>query len=470
MRLPFILGLVLLSAGLVLGAPPETDEESGADAETTQNNITGVRYDRGFNLATADNNFAIRISAAIQFRYTYVDYDPAVEENQDNYSNFYLRRARLWFVGHAFDPRFTYTFHLQLEPNAEVNLHDAWLEYRFNKWLRLGAGRFKIGYGLEFMNSGFALDFVERSIFSGETDIDIGGGILNYGPEFPGGGTDRFGTDWVNLFTGFPTGGMSLGRSQGIQLRGINERHDDGFVFEYMAGIWDGRATRGRSNRTDGMLYSARAGFYPFGWIDWRSQGDMQRSERFKLGLLLSAYRDDDVREATAAVQFISPYDVHDRGYDLALQARYRGFAADMEWAHETYQADDPSLADNRWEREGWRIQAGYFIKPRRYEVVARYAQIERLKDPTVAAAQGSGLNVPRVWNPETGQYDDALEESLHEVTVGFNAYLSRSHAHKLSFDVSRLSRQFAEVNEPGFFRPADQEDSRVRAMVQLFF
>ena len=470
MRLVFILGCALLVTGLALGAPPDTDDLPDGEAGESPLSISGVRYDRGFNLATADNTFAIRISAAIQFRYTYVDYDPAVEGNQDNYSNFYLRRVRIWFIGHAFDPRFTYTFHLQLEPNADVNLHDAWLEYRFSPWLRLGAGRFKIGYGLEFMNSGFALDFVERSVFSGETDIDIGGGLLSYGPEFPGGGTGRFGTDWTDLLTGFPTGGMLLGRSQGIQLRGINEPHDDGFVFEYMAGIWDGRATRGRSNRTDGMLYSARAGFYPFGWIDWRTQGDMQQSERFKLGLLLSAYRDDDVRELDASFNPVPPYDVHDRGYDVAVQARYRGLAADFEWAHESYEADNPALTENRWEREGWRFQAGYFIKPRRYQVVARYAQIRRLTDPTIAAARASGLNVPRVWNPAAGQFDDALEKSIQEITLGFDLYLSRSHAHKLFFDVSRLSRQFAEVSEPGYFSPEDQEDSRFRTMLQLFF
>jgi hypothetical protein len=462
--------VLLLATGPALAAPPDSEDPMGPGDEKDPRSIAGLRYDQGFNLSTADNRFAIRISAAAQFRYSYVDYDDKVQGNEEDYSNFYLRRARLWWIGHAFDPRFTYTFHLQLEPDSDVNLHDAWLEYRFSPWLRLGAGRFKIGYGLEFMNSGFALDLVDRSIFSGETDIDIGGGLLAYGPEFPGGGTDRFGVDWTNIFTGYPTGGLLLGRSQGVQLRGINEPYNEGFVFEYLAGIWQGRATRGDSNRTDGMLYSARAGFYPFGWIDWRTQGDMPRSERFKLGLILSAYRDDDVREIDGNVNFVGPYDIHDRGYDVALQARYRGLAVDVEWARERFEAELPATADKEWEREGWRIQAGWFIKPRRYQLTARYAQIERMQDPTAEGAGASGLGIPRVWNPASGAFDNTLEKRLTEVTAGFAFYLSGSHAHKLIFDVSRLGRGFAETSEPGFFTPGDQQDSRVRGMVQFFF
>jgi phosphate-selective porin len=133
-------------------------------------------YDLGFKLTTADERFSLRLWGALQLRYTYLDYDERVEGNETNYSNFYMRRARVWFAGNAFDKRFTYYLHIQLEPSNGVNLHDAWLEYNFDDLLILGAGRNKIPYGVEFINSGFGLQFVERSVFSGETDIDAPGG------------------------------------------------------------------------------------------------------------------------------------------------------------------------------------------------------------------------------------------------------------------------------------------------------
>ena len=130
-----------------------------------------ARYDKGFILATADDRFELRLNGAIHFRYLFADYD-----NEENYSNFYMRRARIYFRGHAFDPRFTYFIHLQLEPNRSVNTHDIWLEYDFGDLLKLGAGRNKVAYGLEFLNSGLALNLVERSVMYGMSDLDTGGG------------------------------------------------------------------------------------------------------------------------------------------------------------------------------------------------------------------------------------------------------------------------------------------------------
>jgi hypothetical protein len=196
----------------------------------------------------------------------------------------------------------------------------------------------------------------------------------------------------------------------------------------------------------------------------------MQNSRHVKLGLILSAYAEDDVRALNAEGDEVPAYDVHDRGFDIAVETRYRGFSADFEWARETYEADNPALTVSRWNREGWRVQAGYFIKPKRYQLMARYAEIQRLTDPTVAGALDSGLNTASIWNPEAAQFEEALERKIREVTVGFNVYLSRSHGHKAFVDVSRLIREFAEVDEPGFFTPANQEDGRVRAMLQLLF
>jgi phosphate-selective porin len=189
-----------------------------AEEEEAEENPLRVFYDQGFRLDSADGRFALRLNGLLQVRYSFVNYDPLVRFNQDDYSNFFVRRARLYFSGHAGSSRLTYFFHAQLEPSQGLNANDLWVEYRFSDLLRLGAGRNKISYGLEFMNSGSALGMVERSLMYGETDIDLGP-AQEPGPRYPGGGTQRFGLSWY-ADTGFATGGMTLYRSQGIQLRG----------------------------------------------------------------------------------------------------------------------------------------------------------------------------------------------------------------------------------------------------------
>ncbi len=433
---------------------PEGSAETGDEETDTSNNVAET-YDLGFKFTTEDQRFSLRLWGGLQLRYTYLDYDQRVEGNETDYSNFYIRRARLWLAGNAFDPRFTYFVHIQLEPAAGAMLHDAWLEYKLHPLLVVGAGRYKVAYGLEFLNSGFALDFVERSVFSGETDVDLG-----LGPVYPGGGTARFGL-YSEASTGFATGGLTHYRSQGVQLRGQRGSPTTP-TFEYQAGIWNGRGTRGVSNTGTDHLFTLRVGYHPFGWIDWRLQGEPEPSERFKLALFASTY--------TQAGQRLGGLGQH--GVDLAFMTQVRRLTAQGEWATETYDY-------NRWQRdldrEGWYVQASYLIRTNRLAVVARHAQIERLKDPTYQAAIDSGLGVAEVW--EGGQLVPGLERSITETTVGVDLFLNEWHRHELLFDVSRLVRRFAD--DPGavidgipspLVAPDAQEDWRFRAMLQMVF
>jgi hypothetical protein len=415
-------------------------------------------YDAGFKLQTADRAFSMRLTSAIQFRYTYMWFDDRVAGNEHNYSNFFMRRARLWWSGHAFDPRFTFYFHIQLEPTRTVNAHDLWLEYAFSDLLRLGVGRNKIAYGLEFLNSGFGLNLVERSLMYGETDIDFGTFDLSDDddtPIYPGGGTARFGLTWIVPETGFATGGMTLYRSQGIQLRGRRDLPNT-TSWEYQVGLWQGRSSVGLSNDDDKHLVSARFGFYPFGRIDWTLQGDGLSSPHWRLGITTSAY----TASSTVNGGFT------ERGYNLAIENRYRGFSADLEWAVERFDYDRYS---DDFEREGWRVHLGYFVIPAKLEVVTRYAEIERLKNPTRHKAVDSGLDLALVRSPE-GDFVEALEERTWEVTAGVALYLNQWHQHKVILDASRLVREFAADPDAGIARAPDQVDHRLRTMVQFKF
>ncbi|MDX2436513.1 MAG: porin [Acidobacteriota bacterium] len=449
-RLLTVLGVVAVLIGVVPWA--------GADEEDSAENSLRVFYDKGFRFNSRDGKFALRLNGLLQVRHTYVDYDPETRYNQEDYSNFYVRRARLFFSGHAGSPRFTFLFQAQLEPNQGLNANDLWVEYEFSDLVRLGAGRNKISYGLEFMNSGSALGMVDRSVLNGETDIDLGDPTTP-GPRYPGGGTYRFGLNWL-AETGFATGGMNLYRSQGIQLRGHRGTSSTP-TFEYQVGLWQGRGTNSLSNGGNQHLAAVRVGYHPGGFVDWKVVGDFEDTPHFKLGVIGSAYVNSET----------SPYSFDESGYNLAAIARYRGWSLDVEWGTETY--DYEVFADD-FDREGSRLAVGWYVVPSRLEVRARYAEITRMVDPTYQKAIDSGLGVPEVWGGEA--WTTALENTVSEISAAVSYYLP-GWRNKVAVDVSRLQRQFAAdpnavINgiQTPIEKAPDQVDYRWRVMVQLVF
>jgi hypothetical protein len=390
---------------------------SPTDKKPSPNSLTKSVYNQGFRFTTDDNRFSLRIMGAVQFRYDYVKFDHAVSGNTTNYSNFFMRRARVWFDGWVYSPKLTYLLHVQLEPMSAVNLHDGFINYAFHPMFQVTAGRNKIAYGLEFLNSGFGNDMIDRSILSGETDINAGGDFSKW----PGGGTQAFPLASEQANTGYSVGGLMLYRSQGVQVSGRNG--EKGRVFEYQAGVWNGRNVKGGSNPDDKHLFVARVGFYPNGWINWLFAGDYDHTKTFKVGFLASVYNDKTTHTLNAAGQAVSPYDGNDTGYDFAAMVRYKGFSTDAEYAHERYEISDPAAAANLFDRQAFRVQSGYFIKPKLIEIVGRYAMVERLMNPSVAAVNASGLGFAKILNPDTGTFVNAAERRLTEMTVGVSYY-----------------------------------------------
>jgi len=445
--------LLIVAISVVMTTPAVAE-----DATKDENNPLRIFYDQGFRFATSDGAFSLRINGLLQVRYSYVDYDPMIRFNQEDYSNFFVRRARLYFWGNAGSERFTYFIHVQLEPNQAINANDLWVEYEFSDLLRLGTGRMKISYGLEFMNSGSALGMVERSLMYGETDIDLGS-VTKQGPRYPGGGTERFGLSWY-AYTGFATGGMTLYRSQGIQLRG-HKGSDSTSTFEYQFGVWQGRSTTSLSNGGSGHLVALRVGYHPWGFVDWRVVGDVSQTPRFKLGVIGSIYTNSSETN----------YRFDESGYNLAAVAHYRGWSLDAEWGTESYDFDD---FEENFDRDGWRVAVGWYVVPRKLELRVRRAAITRLKDPTFLTANQSGLGTVQVSDGEG--WKPAIEAEISETSAAAS-YALPGWRNKVAIDVSRLVRSFAAdpdailngVPTP-IARVPDQIDYRIRAMVQLVF
>ena len=430
-----------------------------SDGEAETRPPIKIQYVNGFKLTTNDDRFALRLYAALQARFSVTDFDGRVAGNEEDVANFFLRRARLWWDGHAFSPKFSYYFHLQLEPTSSVNLHDAWVQYAFSDALKLGVGRNKIPYGAEFLASGFALNFIDRSIMYGETDISSGSAST-----WPGGGTAPLVLAGEHAHTGFPTGGLSLFRSQGVLLSGQRSLGRD-LVTSWEVGLWNGRNSRGLSNSDSKLLTSARVALFPFGQFDLTSQGDIESEPRLRLAALVSWYRDGGRHVRDAAGQQVTPYETRDQGSNLALLARLRGVSADLEWGRERYDMRRSEPGEWEFERGGWRVALGWAVLPSRLEIVGRVARLHRLRHPTREAALRSGLGL--AWIGSDGTYVSAVEASLSETTVGLNLYFGHAHQHKLFVDASALRRRFV---DEGAGAPAVQSDRRARTMLQFRF
>ncbi|MBW1990752.1 MAG: hypothetical protein JRI59_01210 [Deltaproteobacteria bacterium] len=426
-----------------------------------------VGYRKGFFMQTPDGKFRTRIRLAFQPRFTYIDRDSDIHRqyldgknvNEDaiNTSYFRMRRLRLFFDGNAFHKDLKYFLHIQLEPDRGVNVHDANVYYTGIKneygsiipWV----GRGKIPYSLEFWNSGFKLNFVERSIFSGENDRNWPDNVAPFSGPAPGSNNK------------FHTGGFTLYRSQGVMLMGdVNLWAPRN--FRYWFGIWNGVNTRGLDNMNDDRFcYSGRILFAPLpngGPTDSELflQGDYNYHKSWPMFYILySMYTNADRVSYQGRATNAESY-----GYDLAACFKWRGFSLQWEGARETYRLLNwfPNGADLAAHREAWYIAAGYFLLPKRLEVVARYAYANRLKDrnPQNQWLLPNTTNI-MARNDKGVLVNNAVEGILREYTFGLNYYVN-GHRHKYMTDFSLLRRDLYNAN--------DQEDYRFRFLAQWFF
>ena len=141
----------------VLGRKGEIDQEAAAEKAKTATSATSGSKD-GFSLKSADGAFVLKIRGYVQFDgrfYADDEVRPAVD-------TFVLRRVRpilegtLWKI---FDYRVMPDF-----GGGTTVLQDAYLETRFSPVFKLRAGKFKPPVGLERLQSGTDILFVERGL------------------------------------------------------------------------------------------------------------------------------------------------------------------------------------------------------------------------------------------------------------------------------------------------------------------
>ncbi len=486
-------------------------------AEQSEQPESKVSWRDGFRLEQTNpkegKSYRFRFRTAIQPRFTYVATDGRTQAadlpsgkkrpgNSDDFCSFNMRRLRFYVDGSAPNPDWSYYVHLQLEPQSGVNAHDAIIEWRRWPQMRIQFGRMKIpAFGLEFWQSGFMQNGTDRTIFTGdsENDTDLFGGTTY---DFPG-GNSRYRVGGHLLQNGFSTGGLTLYRSQGININGSLDLLGSKQALAYWMGLFNGRDSKAWASVGADLLVSFMLGINflpgsdpegplgPSGFANYTMQGDFGYNQKPLGALVLSSFRQEQAvpvyyaPDATQAgwMRVVSAkHDVENYGFDAALLFRWYGFSLDLEFAWEEFiQQDDELKGFGRtlWNRSAYRANLGMFVVPKTIELTAKYADVSRIDDNNLEKSLASGLGLVKredVW---------VVEDGLRQVIFGINLYLD-GFSHFITADFSWMSNRFkpvgleeaqrvlqvdgSEAEELFEANPDGQDDIRLRCMYQFIF
>ena len=166
----------------VLERKGELNEEAATTAKK-ETPIVKASQD-GFGFKSSDNNFEIKLRGLLQIDNRHYSDVNGLGGDNKNISGFDFRRIRPTVEGTVFgkyDFRFTPEFGEAKTANATSTsgIADAYIDARFQPWFQVRAGKFKPYVGLERLQSGSDLKFIERSYVSNNIlpNRDLGAAI-----------------------------------------------------------------------------------------------------------------------------------------------------------------------------------------------------------------------------------------------------------------------------------------------------
>ena len=172
----FVAGAVLLATafiGQTVSAKTLEDvlKEKGviteADfKEVTKSKPVSYKIGKGFTLMSPDQKFSLTIGGYLQPRYTFADRDSdnTVASLRQDVSQFRVRRAKFVLSGHAFTKDLTYKVQTEFTNSGNATmLEDAWMNYKIIDEAQIRGGQDKVPFSRQWLNSAWALEFIDRS-------------------------------------------------------------------------------------------------------------------------------------------------------------------------------------------------------------------------------------------------------------------------------------------------------------------
>ena len=350
-----------------------------------------VGYKKGAYIKTTDDRYSLKLNARVQGQYRY-----DAREAQDNLSSFSVRRARILASGNVFYPWMKYGTQITLE-GGSASLRDAFIEAAYLPYVKPRIGQYKVPFDREFLTSAFSLQLVDRSIASTE---------------------------------------FSLQRDIGIQVSGKFHKN----LLEYGVGGFNGSGAN-RANVDTDFMYVGRMVFTPFGSYPY-SQAALDTPDSPKLavgvaGAVLPGLEPGERSTLAGRLGNTSIVPVESDVYQLTtdLAFKYQNFSFEGGYH---FRSIDPNAFTpfGKQNAQGFYLQGGYFVIPKKLELAARYSWV----DPD---------------NPNTTD-----NNNREEYTGGLSYYL-HGHQLKLQANYSYFRTQTA---------TDDLDDQRVQGLMTLAF
>jgi phosphate-selective porin OprO/OprP len=348
----------------------------------------------GFTIVNGED-FSLQVTGRLQGRWTYENFDD--EKDIPNVSAFTAHRARFGAKGTMFKD---WKFEFQAEFARSIQLRDAVITWERMPELAISMGQYKVRYDRQqYVSSGRQM-FVDRSIAS-----------------------STFG----------------LSRDVGLMFSGAPWQKK----LQWNVGVFDGQGIPGSAstptatdvNRNDGHLYVARVSINPNGDFGL-SESDIKKTDYHLWYVDLAAYWNNDIWVDGNSDKKEQPGELTDNeGLTFGFGYRHAGFFLSGEYFDRDVEKEDGTgMVDS----DGWYAQLGYMLVRDKWEIAARYSEV----DPN----------------------DDNEDDKRTETMLGFNRYFKGAgHSLKLNNDLSWLEEEKVS--------PADDlEDFRFRSQIQIVF
>lgn len=313
-----------------------------------ENGFLDAHFGKPITFSSKDSSFSLSIGGRIQ-SLAETRYDQLTKRGTVDFS---IRRLRLNFAGSAISKRFTYRIQLCFSQrdvaadNSAVQnnlfLRDAMLFYAPNKHWRFGFGQTKLPGNRQRQTSSGNLQFVDRS----NTNA---------------------------LFT--------LDRDKGFWITNTIYTKKKAVISNTIAiTSGEGRIT---SDKTDGLCYSVRSEFLPFGTFSNNGdfvEADLSFEKKLKLSLaLVYSYNNRTSRVAGQLGEYLYNNQLADiRYYGTDFMLKYRGLSVTGELYRRTAKngvsvnSTNPSKVNFVYSGTGFLLQSG-FLFTKKDELAARY-------------------------------------------------------------------------------------------------
>ena len=428
-------------------------------------------YDRGFNLSMNDNDFFLKIRFRAQVRFTQryrneawrnpgdaknfpellgVFGDYRANRSDQSSSTFNLRRVRMYFMGHLFNPDFKYYIQMRAETaeNAQspggLGLLDLAFTSTHYPLANVQFGQYKVYFNRAQINSTASMQFPERALVmdaftaSGLDRRDIGITIMNDEEIYP-----------LNYYFGVFSGtGPSFNRFGNYESEQPTEGCPGGTTgqnpFPSPSGCPAPQRNINANVRTNinQLMLTGRLQWNILGRPGY-GEGDLAYSETPQLAVgggyaynpsintsSNSSFIGTDLANLNIRRQLAAFGNARQLGWGVvdystwATDAvfKYRGFSLQSEFYFKNVIRHDKgipcmnttctsSAPGNLGNALGWYVQSGYYLIPRKLEFAARYAY----------------------WDPDTHSGDDLV----HQVDTSVNWFLNGTYDHQIMLGYS---------------------------------